>query len=159
MIPGPPFSLQGLTFSVLGSTGTHLWDHPGAPERPFETTLAHLRNQTPKKHKKTTFGGPVLEPKLDDISCFFWPLVLHAFRAKEMKSKCRKICRKRMQKLHFLTIILKLRNSVSTAPARADRGSRLPETVNKLTKKTCERKLPTHMMFYEIRPENWSNKH
>ena len=71
MIPGPPFSLQGLTFSVLGSTGTHLWDHPGAPERPFGTTLAHLRNQTPKKHKKITFLGPVLGPKLYDISCYF----------------------------------------------------------------------------------------
>ena len=139
---GTPFSLQGLTFSVLGSTGTHLWDHPGAPERPFGTTLAHLRIQTPKKHQKITFLGPVLDPKLDDISCFFWPLFLHAFRAKEMRSKCRKICRKRMQKLHFLTIILKLRNSVSTAPARADRGSRLPETVNKLAKKDMRTKTP-----------------
>ena len=142
MTPGPPFSLQGLTFSVLGSTGTHLWDHPGAPERPFGTTLAHLRNQTPKNRKQITFLGSVLGPKLNDISCFFLPLFLQAFRAKEMRSKCRKICRKRMQKLHLLTIILKLRNSVSTAPARADRGSRLPETVNKLTKKDMRTKTP-----------------
>ena len=142
MTPGPPFSLQGLTFSVLGSTGTHLWDHPGAPERPFGTTLAHLRNQTPKKHKKITFLRPVSGPKLNDISCFFLPLILHAFRGKEMKSKCRKICRKRMQKLHFLTIILKLRNSVSTAPARADRGSRLPETIDKSTKKDMRTTTP-----------------
>ena len=48
MTPGLPFSLQGLTFSVLGSTGTHLWDHPGAPETALGTTLAHLRNRTPK---------------------------------------------------------------------------------------------------------------
>ena len=73
MTPGPPFSLQGLTFSVLGSTGTHLWDHPGAPERPFGTTLANLRNQTPKKRKTITFLGPVLEPKLNAISWFFYP--------------------------------------------------------------------------------------
>ena len=143
MTPGPPFSLQGLTFSVLGSTGTHLWDHPGAPERPFGTTLAHLRNQTPKKRKKITFLGPVLGPKLNDISCFCLPLFLHAFRAKEMRSKCRKICRKRDAEITFLTIILKSRNCVSTAPARAERGSRLPETVNKLTKKDMRTK-PHH---------------
>ena len=71
MTPGPPFSLQGLTFSVLGSTETHLWDHPGATARALGTALAHLRNQTPKKHKKITFLGPVLGPKLNDISCYF----------------------------------------------------------------------------------------
>ena len=60
MTPGPPFSLQGLTFSVLGSTGTHLWDHPGAPERPFGTTLAHLQGHlwdhpgAPEKARGTT---------------------------------------------------------------------------------------------------------
>ena len=63
MTPGPPFSLQGLTFSVTGSTGTHLWDHPGAPEKPFGTTLAHLRNQTPQKTlKKSLFGDLLWDP-------------------------------------------------------------------------------------------------
>ena len=57
MTPGHPFSLQGLTFSVLGSTGTHLWDHPGAPQRPCGTTLAHLRNQTRKKRRIFTALG------------------------------------------------------------------------------------------------------
>ena len=48
MAPGPPFSLQGLTFGFLGSIGIHLWDHPGAPEKTLGTTLENLRNQTPK---------------------------------------------------------------------------------------------------------------
>ena len=71
MTPGPPFSLQGLTFSVLGSTGTHLWDHPGAPERPFETTLAHLRNQTRKKRRIFTALGLTFDV-LGDPGGHFW---------------------------------------------------------------------------------------
>ena len=145
MTPGPPFSLQGLTFSVLGSTGTHLWDHPGAPERPFETTLAHLRNQTPKKHKKITFLGPVLGPKLNDISCYFlcfFALVFTRVPNEGNEVQMSRNMQKKDAEITFLTIILKLRNSVSTAPARADRGSRLPETVNKLTKKDMRTKTP-----------------
>ena len=49
---------------------------------------------------------------------------------------------KKDAEITFLTIILKLRNCVSTAPARADRESRLPETVNKLTKKDMRTKTP-----------------
>ena len=56
---GTSIFATGLTYNVLGSTGTHFWDHPGAPVRPFGTTLAHLRNQTRKKRRIfTAFGDP-----------------------------------------------------------------------------------------------------
>ena len=121
----------GLTF---GTTQGHQKDHLGPPWRTFESRH--------RKHPKKPLLGDLFWDPNWMIFLVFFALVFTSFRAKEMRSKCRKICRKRIQKLHFLTIILKLRNCVSTAPARADRGSRLPETVNKLTQKDTRTKTP-----------------
>ena len=90
MTAGLHFCYMGFTFSVLGATGAHLWDHPGAPEK---ATWDYL-------------GAPP-EPDTEKTPFFFWkgPVL---------------VCLNH-------TVTLKSRNCVSTAPARADRGSRLPK--------------------------------
>ena len=75
-----------LTFRVPGDTGSHLWDHPEAPETTLGTTLAHLRNQAPKKLQKTTFLGPLWGPKFHDNSCFF-PIIFTCAPSEENKVK------------------------------------------------------------------------
>ena len=73
MTTGLHFLIYGLTFSVLGDTVGHLWDHPEALERTLGTTLAHLRNQTPKNIKKSLFWDLFWESNLMTFRVFICP--------------------------------------------------------------------------------------
>ena len=119
---------------TFGTTQGHQKQHLGPPWRTFET--GH------RKHlKRSLFWDLFWDSNLMTLRVFICTCFYMCSKRRKM-SQCYDMCRKRCLGYICLAITLKLRNCVSTAPARADRGSRRPATVTKLTKKGMRTNTP-----------------